>query len=121
MSLQSNHSDIDSGELHGSDSLLSRMVQGRLVSGRFFARHWLKIFLVLVMILVYITNRYSSQRAMEEIRVLNNRLAVVQSESFRVRGEYMSRIRESALRRQIEESGLDLAVQNQPPYHISVY
>lgn len=103
----------------GSDSLLSRILQGRLVSGAFFARHWLQIFVVIAMVLVYITNRYSCQRSMERIHTLTNRLAVVQTESYRVRGEYMGRIRESAMRRSIEEAGLDLAVQSRPPYHLS--
>lgn len=100
------------------DSWLTKTLQGRWVSGAFFARHWLKILIVIAMILVYITNRYSCQRSMEEINRLEHRLAVVQTESYRVRGEYMGRIRESAMRRVIQEGGLDLSVQSQPPYHL---
>ncbi|MBE6305281.1 MAG: hypothetical protein E7082_05095 [Bacteroidales bacterium] len=101
-----------------NDNLLSRLLQGRLVSGDFFARYWLQIFLVLAMVLVYITNRYSCQRSMEQINRLNNRLEVVRTESIRIRGEYMGRIRESAMQRSVQEAGLDLAVQSQPPYRI---
>lgn len=100
------------------DNLLSRLLQGRLVSGAFFARYWLQIFLVLAMVLIYITNRYSCQRSMEQINRLNNRLEVVRTESIRIRGEYMGRIRESSMQRSVEEAGLDLAVQPQPPYHL---
>lgn len=100
------------------DGLLSRLLEGRLVSGDFFTRHWIQIFLVLAMVLVYITNRYSCQRSMEQINRLNNRLEVVRTESIRIRGEYMSKIRESAMQRSVEEAGLDLAVQAQPPYRI---
>lgn len=101
------------------DTIFHRLIQGRLVTGTFFARHWLKIFIVLTMILVYITNRYSCQRDMEEIRRLNNRLVIVQTESYRVRGEYMGRIRESEMRAMLDSLGLNLAVQSQPPYHLS--
>lgn len=101
-----------------NDSLLSRLLQGRLVSGAFFARYWLQIFLVMAMVLVYITNRYSCQRSMEQINRLNNRLEVVRTESIRIRGEYMGRIRESSMQRSVQEAGLDLAVQPQPPYRI---
>lgn len=97
-------------------SILNRTVEGSWLSGAFFARHWLQIFVALVMVLVYITNRYSCQRSMEEIRRLNNRLDVVQTESYRVRGIYMGRIRESALKEKVQEAGLELSVQNQPPY-----
>lgn len=101
------------------DSLWSRLVEGRLVSGDFFTRYWLQIFVIVAMVLVYITNRYSCQRSMEEIRNLNNRLDVVQTESYRVRGAYMGRIRESSMRQMLDTLGMELAVQNRPPYHIS--
>lgn len=100
------------------DSWLSRLLEGRLVTGAFFARHWLQIFVILAMVLVYITNRYSCQRSMEEIRRLNNRLDVVQTESYRIRGQYMGRIRESEMREALDTLGLNLAVQQRPPYHI---
>lgn len=101
------------------NSLWSRTVQGSWVSGAFFAQYWLQIFVAIVMVLVYITNRYSCQRSMEEIRRLNDRLVVVQSESYRIRGIYMGRTRESALKEKVQEAGLDLSVQNKPPYQIS--
>jgi len=101
------------------DSLWSRLVEGRLVSGAFFARYWLQIFVIISMVLVYITNRYSCQRSMEQIRTLNNRLDIVQTESYRVRGEYMSRIRESSMREMLDTLGIDIDVQTQPPYHVT--
>lgn len=101
-----------------TDSWFDRVIQGRLVTGDFFARHWLQVFVILAMVLVYITNRYSCQRSMEQIRNLNNRLDIVQTESYRVRGEYMGRIRESQMRRTLDSLGLDLAVQSRPPYHV---
>lgn len=105
---------------NNSDSWFSRIIEGRLVTGDFFARHWMQIFVIIAMVLVYITNRYSCQRAMEQIRTLNNRLDVVQTESYRVRGEYMGRIRESELSQSLDSLGLGLAVQQRPPYHLSL-
>lgn len=100
------------------DSLISRLIEGRLISGEFFARHWLQVFVIMAMVLVYITNRYSCQRSMEQIRQLHNRLDIVQTESYRVRGEYMGRIRESQMRQTLDSLGLNLSVQSRPPYHI---
>ncbi len=106
-------------ESKSQDTMISRVLQGRLVDGKFFMRYWLQIFAVLVMVLAYITNRYSCQHSMEQIRTLNSRLQVVETESFRVRGIYMSRIRESAMRQRLDSLGIPLSVQTQPPYHIS--
>ncbi len=99
-------------------NIFNRLLEGRLVSSEFFARHWLQVFVLLAMILTYITNRYSCQRSMEQIRQLHNRLDIVQTESYRVRGEYMGRIRESQMRQQLDSLGLNLSVQSRPPYHI---
>ncbi|MDE6535783.1 MAG: hypothetical protein K2K82_07240 [Muribaculaceae bacterium] len=101
------------------DSMFRRLVQGRLVNGQFFLRYWLQIFAVLIMVLAYITNRYSCQHSMEQIRTLTSRLQVVETESFRVRGIYMSRIRESAMRQRLDSLGIPLSVQAQPPYQLS--
>lgn len=102
-----------------SRNLWTRLVQGQFVSGDFFARHWLQVFVIISMLLVYISNRYSCQRSMEEIRTLTNRLEVVETECFRVRGEYMSRIRESSMRRTLDSLHIPLAVQLKPPYKLS--
>lgn len=100
------------------DLWFRRVIEGRLLTGAFFVRHWLQIVAILAMILLYITNRYSCQQSMEHIRTLNNRLSVVQTESYRIRGEYMSKIRESEMRQRLDTLGLDLSVGQEPPYHI---
>lgn len=101
------------------DTLLRKTVQGRLLSGHIFTRYWIQIFAILIMVLVYITNRYTCQAYMGEIRSLTSRLEVIETESMRVRGRYMSRIRESSMRQRLDSLGLPLSVQMQPPYHIS--
>ncbi|MCM1310082.1 MAG: FtsL-like putative cell division protein [Bacteroides sp.] len=100
-------------------SIFAPVIEGTLVSGKFFTRYWLQIFVILAMLLIYITNRYSCQRSMEEIRRLNDRLAIVQSESYRVRGIYMSRIRESEMREMLDTLHLGLSVQTQPPFRVA--
>ena len=94
-------------------TFIGRTLRGQILSGSLFTRYWLQI-----LVLVYITNRYSCQREMEQIRRLTERLQVVQTESLRVRGAYMSRIRESAMKQRLDSLGVDLAVQRQPPYRL---
>jgi hypothetical protein len=101
-----------------SDSLLLRALQGRLLSTDFFAHNWLKLLMLVVMILIYITNKYQCQTRMEEIRDLSRKLEVVETERVRVRSEYMSRIRESAMQQLVDTMHLGLHVQEQPPYRI---
>jgi hypothetical protein len=113
------HTQVDEEEAELKQyGLIHRAIHGQLLTATFFTRYWLQIVVILAMVLIYITNRYSCQRDMEEIRSLNRRLCVVQTESYRVRGEYMSRIRESSMRATLDSMGIDLNVQTQPPYHL---
>lgn len=102
------------------DSLLLRALHGRLLTADTFARYWLHILLVIFMVLVYINNKYSCQTSMEEIRRLSHRLEVVETERVRVRGEYMSRVRESSMQELVDTMHLGLRVQTQPPFHLSM-
>ena len=102
-----------------SDSLLLRALHGRLLSTDFFAQNWLKLLLLIVMILIYITNKYQCQTRMEEIRSLTRELEVIETERVRVRSEYMSRTRESAMQELVDTMHLGLRVQDRPPYRLS--
>lgn len=75
--------------------------------------------MLIVMILIYITNKYQCQTRMEEIRKLTRQLEVVETERVRVRSEYMSRTRESAMQELVDTMHLGLRVQERPPYHLS--
>lgn len=101
------------------DSIFYRAIQGRLVTGAFFARHWLQLFIIVSMVILYMTNRYSCRSYMGQVRRLQDSLEIVESESYRVRGIYMGRIRESEMQQRLDTLGLDLAIQSRPPYHIS--
>ncbi len=105
--------------LSGFFDVVSSIIYGRALSADFFARHWLKVLLFVVMVLVYITNKYQCLTKMEEIRSLEQRLEVVETERVRVRGEYMSRVRESSMRNLVDSLHLNLKVQEQPPFKLS--
>lgn len=102
-----------------NDSLLLQALHGRILSADFFARHWLKVLVAIVMILVYITNKYQCLTKMETIRALEQELEIVETERVRVRGEYMSRIRESSMTNLVDSMHLDLKIQEQPPFKLS--
>lgn len=101
------------------DNLLVKLINGRLLSSDFFARHWKSVLLVILMVLIYITNRYQCLTRMEEIRRLEQELEVVETERIRVRSTYMSRIRESSMQEMVDTMHLNLRIQDKPPYKLS--
>lgn len=103
---------------HGRN-LVSRTVYGRLLSLEFFRRHWLGVFMCVMLVMIYISNKYSFQTRIETVNLLRSELGVVRTEFIRERSEYMSAIRESAMRRRLDSIGLDLTYQVQPPFRLS--
>ena len=105
--------------LSGLQDVISSIIYGRILSIDFFARHWLKVLLAVVMIMVYITSKYQCQTKMEEIRSLEQKLEIIDTERLRVRGEYMSLVRESSMTHLVDSLKLGLKVQEQPPFKLS--
>ena len=97
-------------------SIAGRLIYGQVISSDFFARHWLKVFAVFTVIMVFITNKYHCQTKMEEIRRLNNELEIVKTGG--MRSVYMSRTRESEMQQLVDSLGLNLHVQQRPPYKL---
>ncbi|MEE0978606.1 MAG: FtsL-like putative cell division protein [Muribaculaceae bacterium] len=103
-----------------SDSLLLKALHGRLLSTEFFRKHWWQVLLLMAMILIYITNRYNCQTRIEILETLNEELIITHTEYIKERGTYMSNTRETAMQHLVDSLQLNLKIQNQPPYHISV-
>lgn len=101
-----------------SDTWLLKALHGKLLSTDFFAKNWGKILCVLIMILIYITNKYNCQTRMETIQTLTRRLEVVETERIRERSTYMSRTRESGMQQLVDSMHLNLHIQEQPPFTI---
>lgn len=92
------------------------VLYGNVVTSEFFVRHWLKLFMLLVLVMIYISTSYQCKTLMEEIRTLENELLVVRTERIRERSEYMSRTRESAMQHLVDSVRPGLTVQEQPPF-----
>lgn len=98
------------------DKILLNALRGRLLSVDFFRAHWLAVIGVVAMLLIYISNRYRCQTLMEEIQRLETQLEVVKTERIRLKSEYMSRIRESAMQQRVDSLRLGLRVAERPPF-----
>lgn len=102
------------------DSFMLRALHGRVLSIDFFRRNWLLVLAAVVMLMVYITNRYKCQTQMETIRTLERELEVAKTERVRAKSIYMSRIRESSMQHMVDSLGLSITVQDQPPYRLKM-
>ena len=101
------------------DTFLLRTLHGRIISIDFFRRNWWVVLGVVVMLMVYITNRYTCQTQMERIRTLERELEVAKTERVRAKSAYMSKIRESSIQEMVDSLGFGITVQEQPPYRLS--
>lgn len=107
---------------HGFSPLnaLSRTLHGQIISSDFFARNWLTILVGVIVLMVYITNKYNCQTSMEEIKRLEQKLEVARTEAMRERAEYMTKLTERAMQSRLDSLGLPLRVQDQPPFKLSI-
>jgi len=89
---------------------------GRSLSVEFFKRNaWLLMIFVVAM-LSLMGLRYKTKTRMEEIKRLTTELQLAESSKLQEKAAYMSLIRETEMQRLVEETGLGLEFQEQPPY-----
>ena len=90
------------------------------VSSDWFLRHFALIILVLFFSLTYIALRFDCLSSQKQITELQERLNTVRTDTRAERAIYMSATGESTMLRQVEALGLDLHLQEQPPYIITI-
>jgi hypothetical protein len=96
-----------------------RALHGELLTLDLFLKHWIRIFLFVAMIIIFISSKYECQTCMEDIKTLKRDLEIIETECVRVKGEYMSRVRESYMAHLVDSMRLNLKVQEQPPFKLT--
>ena len=96
-----------------------RALHGELLTPALFLKHWIRIFLFVAMIIIFISSKYECQTCMEDIKTLKRDLEIIETECVRVKGEYMSRVRESYMAHLVDSMRLNLKVQEQPPFKLT--
>lgn len=89
------------------------------VSSAWFLRHFSLIVIVLFFSLTYIALRFDCLSSQKQILELQEKLNTVRTDTRAERAIYMSATGESAMLRQVEQLGLDLHLQDRPPYTIT--
>lgn len=96
-----------------------RAFHGEVLSLDFFIKHWIHIALFMAMLVNFISSKYQCQTSMEDIKLLKRDLEIVETECVRIKGEYMSRVRESYMAHLVDSLRLNLKVQEQPPFKLT--
>lgn len=104
-------------KLH-SPEWIADMRYGRSLSVDFFRRNAWLLMVFIVSVLSLMGLRYKTKTKMEEIQKLTNELQLAESSKLQEKAAYMSLIRETEMRRLVEEKGLGLEFQEYPPYEL---
>ena len=114
---KSNNKEKKKLKLH-SPEWMADMRYGRSLSVDFFRRNAWLLMVFIVSILSLMGLRYKTKTKMEEIKKLTNELQLAESSKLQEKAAYMSLIRETEMRRLVEEKGLGLEFQEYPPYEL---
>lgn len=93
---------------------------GRTLSFDYFKRNAWLLMVFIVTILSLMGLRYKTKTKMEEIKKLTLELQRAESSKLQEKAAYMSLIRETEMRRLVEEKGLGLEFQEFPPYELVI-
>lgn len=93
---------------------------GRSLSVDFFKRNAWLLMIFVVAILSLMGLRYKTKTRMEEIKRLTVELQRAESSKLQEKAAYMSLIRETEMKRLVEEKGLGLQFQENPPYELEL-
>ena len=91
---------------------------GRTLSVDFFRKNAWLLMIFMVAILSLMGLRYKTKTKMEEIKKLNIELQRAESSKLQEKAAYMSLIRETEMKRMVDEKGLGLDFREYPPYEL---
>lgn len=95
------------------------LFQGRIISNDLLFRQWKNIGIFVILVFVYISNRYTCQQKMAEIGSLQRQLTEIRYEALTLSSELMGSSRQSQVKKLIESKGINLEESKQPPYKLT--
>lgn len=103
-----------------SRELMQDVRYGQSLSLEFFRQNAWLLMLFVVAIIALMGLRYKTKTKMEEIRALNIELQRAQSSKLQEKAGYMSLIRETEMKKLVDEKRLGLEFQENPPFELEV-
>lgn len=98
--------------------ILRGLVDGTLLTRKFFTKQMPLFLFIALLCLVYIANRYHVDRTRNNITKLKNELMELRSEALYTSSELMKMGRQTEVARKVREKGLDLNESLEPPKKI---
>lgn len=105
-----NFKDIKKNVMH--------VLSGTILTENFFLKNTHFIFVVVVIVTLYISNRYSCISKMAEIQSLERELKDVKYESLSISTELVGISRESQVQSLVNNNGLEMEVSKDPVFKI---
>lgn len=120
MANKPDNNNIKTKAKHSTPEWISDVRYGRSLSVDFFKRNaWLLMILIIAM-LSLMGLRYKTKTRMEEIKKLTTELQLAESSKLQEKAAYMSLIRETEMKRLVDEKGLGLEFQEHPPFELEL-
>ena len=100
--------------------LAGKMIQGRsFLTFGFFKRNMVYVIAITVMLLMYISNKYTCQNSLSQVMKLTEELNNAKTDCVNASAQYNSMIRESQMTAYIDSMHIDLTSPDQPPFYLT--
>ncbi len=91
---------------------------GSVLTEDYFLRNMRFILVLVVVVIIFISHRYTMLQGMSDIERLQQELKDVKYEALTISSSLTEASRQGEIERRVEEAGLDLKVTNEPVYYI---
>jgi cell division protein FtsL len=95
-----------------------RVLSGAILTEGFFVENIRFFVVIIIIVILYISNRYSCISKMAEIETLKTELKDAKYESLTISSQLTGMSRQGQVRSLIEKNGLDLNVPTEPAYKV---
>ena len=91
---------------------------GSVLTEDFFLRNMRFILVLVVVVILFISHRYTMLQGMSNVERLQQELKDVKYEALTISSSLTEASRQGEIEKRVEEAGLDLKVSNEPVYYI---
>ena len=91
---------------------------GSVLTEDFFLRNMRFILVLVVVVILFISHRYTMLQGMSNVERLQQELKDVKYEALTISSSLTEASRQGEIEKRVEEEGLDLKVSNEPVYYI---
>lgn len=91
---------------------------GSVLTEDFFLRNMRFILVLVVVVILFISHRYTMLQGMSDVERLQQELKDVKYEALTISSSLTEASRQGEIEKRVEEEGLDLKVSNEPVYYI---